>query len=79
MLLGATDTGSTARAESSARRLTPEEEGFGDMAHSFSALPSGRPRRTVPGSTSFKKDSLGRQVQRLEFLASRTKTAELVD
>ena len=29
------DTGSTARAESSARRLTPEEEGSGDMAHSL--------------------------------------------
>jgi len=47
--------GSIAKAESNARRLIPEEEGFGDMACSFSTLSSGRPRQASGALRSFPK------------------------
>src|SRR6266487_6491275 len=65
------NAGRTARAESSARRLTPEMERLGDMIGSFfsSILPSGR-------AAIRSQALLVRQLQGLEFLASRTKAAK---
>src|SRR5580692_727583 len=74
----AENAGSTARAESSARRLTPGKKGFCDMAATYLTLASGRPTGP-PRSHVLPKEFLGRQRQSLEFLASGTKTAKLIN
>jgi hypothetical protein len=47
------NAGSTARAESSVRRLNLEKKSFCDMAAAYSILPSGHPKFRVFAEESF--------------------------